>query len=49
MAPSRHDWKIADWDIKPQYEQTTHFNERMLCTPHTQFATGIVYCVDVCT
>ena len=22
MAPSRHDWKIVDWDIKPQHKQT---------------------------
>ena len=23
MAPSRHDWKIVDWDVKPQYNQPT--------------------------
>ena len=22
LAPSRHDWKIVDWDIKPQHKQT---------------------------
>ena len=22
VAPSRHDWKIVDWDLKPQYKQT---------------------------
>ena len=22
MAPSRHDWKIVDWDVKPQHNQT---------------------------
>ena len=21
VAPSRHDWKIVDWDIKPQHKQ----------------------------
>ena len=21
MAPSRHDWKIVDWDVKPQHNQ----------------------------
>ena len=21
MAPSRHDWKIVDWDVKPQNNQ----------------------------
>ena len=23
MAPSRHDWKIVDWDVKPQHNQQT--------------------------
>ena len=22
LAPSRHDWKIVDWDVKPQHKQT---------------------------
>ena len=22
VAPSRHDWKIVDWDVKPQLKQT---------------------------
>ena len=22
MAPSQHDWKIVDWDVKPQHKQT---------------------------
>ena len=25
MAPSRHDWKIVDWDVKPQHNQPTFF------------------------
>ena len=25
MAPSRHDWKIVDWDVKPQHNQPTLF------------------------
>ena len=24
VAPSRHDWKIVDWDVKPQHNQPTH-------------------------
>ena len=24
MAPSRHDWKIVDWDVKPQHNQPIH-------------------------
>ena len=22
VAPSRHDWKIVEWDVKPQHKQT---------------------------
>ena len=22
VAPSQHDWKIVDWDVKPQHKQT---------------------------
>ena len=22
LGPSRHDWKIVDWDVKPQHKQT---------------------------
>ena len=25
VAPSRHDWKIVDWDVKPQHKQNKHF------------------------
>ena len=25
MAPSRHDWKIVDWDVKPQHNQPTKY------------------------
>ena len=25
VAPSRHDWKIVDWDVKPQNKQTNFF------------------------
>ena len=24
VAPSQHDWKIVDWDIKPQHKQTNY-------------------------
>ena len=30
IAPSRHDWKIVDWDVKPQHNQPT--NRRYLAT-----------------
>ena len=25
VAPSRHDWKIVDWDVKPQHKQTNKY------------------------
>ena len=28
VAPSRHDWKIVDWDVKPQHKQKTYFTAR---------------------
>ena len=27
MAPSRHDWKIVDWDVKPQHNQQTKISQ----------------------
>ena len=29
MAPSRYDWKIVDWDVKPQHNQPTWVGERL--------------------
>ena len=26
VAPSRHDWKIVDWDVKPQHKQNKQTN-----------------------
>ena len=26
MAPSRYDWKIVDWDVKPQHNQPTNLS-----------------------
>ena len=30
VAPSRHDWKIVDWDVKPQHKQTNRTINRWL-------------------
>ena len=27
VAPSRHDWKIVDWDVKPQHKQNKQTNK----------------------
>ena len=32
MAPSRHDWKIVDWDVKPQHNQPTNQQNQILFT-----------------
>ena len=34
VAPSRHDWKIVDWDVKPQHKQTRGYLQR----------TGVGFC-----
>ena len=31
MAPSRHDWKIVDWDVKPQHNQPTNTPYMYMC------------------
>ena len=28
FPPSRHDWKIVDWDVKPQHNQISLFPKR---------------------
>ena len=30
MAPSRHDWKIVDWGVKPQHNQPTIFRQKII-------------------
>ena len=32
VAPSRYDWKIVDWDVKPQHNQPTNVNVDVLCS-----------------
>ena len=29
VAPSRHDWKIVDWDFKPQHKQTKPVRQKL--------------------
>ena len=29
MAPSQYDWKIVDWDVKPQHNQPTNLQARL--------------------
>ena len=31
MAPSRHDWKIVDWDFKPQHNQPKSWDVSEFC------------------
>ena len=37
MAPSRHDWKIVDWDVKPQHNQPTPISAEYLGGTWQQF------------
>ena len=44
MAPSRHDWKIVDWDVKPQHNQPilwfylVYFMSEFLPIPNAKMA-----------
>ena len=38
MAPSQHNWKIVDWDVKPQHNQPTAF-----CVSHIRWKTDDGY------
>ena len=35
MAPSRYDWKIVDWDVKPQHNQPTNLEQDTLLPEST--------------
>ena len=41
MAPSRHDWKIVDWDVKPQHNQPTNLIFVIGCVKMQQ---ALIYC-----
>ena len=34
MAPSRHDWKIVDWDVKPQHNQNGRVQNAVILWKH---------------
>ena len=44
MAPSRHDWKIVDWDVKPQHNQhnKTHKHRAGLHVQHSAHAKHVI-------
>ena len=41
VAPSRHDWKIVDWDVKPQHKQNQNFVPKGLSAPAPRLYTCI--------
>ena len=46
VAPSRHDWKIVDRDVKPQHKQTKQTNSSLIrdyTIYHSQSAQGLHY------
>ena len=51
MAPSRYDWKIVDWDVKPQHNQPTnqvinkHFSVPSLQMPQKALSDQGLLCV----
>ena len=36
VAPSRHDWKIVDWDVKPQHKQNKNKTVYRAVKPQTK-------------
>ena len=42
MAPSRHDWKIVDWDVKPQHNQPTREKRKENLVFYMLAFTGLV-------
>ena len=36
MAPSLYDWKIVDWDVKPQHNQPTNCRRILTCIQELQ-------------
>ena len=48
LAPSRHDWKLVDWDVKPQHKQNkTPFKIKIL-TVFVYFYSFSVYYLKIC-
>ena len=45
MAPSRHDWKIIDWDVKPQHKQTKDRDEQNLLGKWKVNKQSIIYSI----
>ena len=45
VAPSRHDWKIVDWDVKPQHKQNHDVQD--LLFSHLQMKGGRFYYIVV--
>ena len=44
VAPSRHDWKIVDWDVKPQHKQTKRYFELLkTIVAQLRFKVGVAY------
>ena len=41
MAPSQHDWKIVDWDVKPQHNTNS---PTLLKTVHQHFCCRTCFC-----
>ena len=38
VAPSRHDWKIVDWDVKPQHKQEMNASEQSTACNSTDWS-----------
>ena len=51
VVPSRHDWKIVDWDVKPQHKQTNNSDKdlQLWCGNYVmskKLEEDLSYCLD---
>ena len=41
VAPSRHDWKIVDWDVQPQQKQKQNIFHRRVLWAHYEWSSFV--------
>ena len=46
VAPSLHDWKIVDWDVKPQNKQTNKDSKDNFTDSHFKTSFGRTSCIN---
>ena len=44
VAPSRHDWKLVDWDVKPQHKQANFLEETYMLFKKNNISKQTAFC-----